>query len=73
MVACLGSHSIFSLLQFASTLLKTASNNIDSTLDEMDHNNVEQDQLVKAAARSLSTAASRGADAISQRTSQEDQ
>jgi predicted unusual protein kinase regulating ubiquinone biosynthesis (AarF/ABC1/UbiB family) len=58
--------------KFASILLKTASNNIDTTLEEMDHNNDEQDQLVKAAARSLSTAATRGADAISRRVQQED-
>ncbi len=62
----------FDCTKFASILLKTASNNIDTTLEEMDHNNDEQDQLVKAAARSLSTAATRGADAISRRVQQED-
>jgi hypothetical protein len=62
----------FDCSKFASTLLKTASTNIDTTLEEMDHNNDDQDQLVKAAARSLSTAATRGAHAISRRVQQED-
>lgn len=51
------------LFQFASTLLETASKNIESTLSEMQQER-QGDQLVKVAAKSLSNLASRSAEAI---------
>jgi hypothetical protein len=61
------------LFQFASSLLKTASSNIDSTLDEMAGNVDDQDQLVKAVAKGLSNAATRSADAISRQYSKREE
>ena len=49
--------------QFASTLLKTASDNIESTLNELEQDR-QGDEIVNAAARRISSLASRSADII---------
>ena len=52
--------------KFASTLLRTASYNIDSTLEELGNADEKPDRLFTATARGLSSAAERGASALSQ-------
>jgi hypothetical protein len=52
--------------KFMSTLLRTASSNIDSTLEELANEKDKPDRLLIATAKGLSSAAERGASALSQ-------
>mmetsp|Transcript_16406 Transcript_16406/g.22842 ORF Transcript_16406/g.22842 Transcript_16406/m.22842 type:complete len:724 (-) Transcript_16406:35-2206(-) len=54
--------------KFASSLLKTASKNIDTTLTEIETTGEDLDQLTKVAAQSISSVATQGADAILSRS-----
>jgi hypothetical protein len=52
--------------KFVSTLLRTASYNIDTTLEELANDDKTPDRLFTATAKRLSSAAERGASALSQ-------